>query len=600
MHDDEIAVGAGDPGLVQLLARLGASISYAPRQRYVVVTAADRRTITFTVGDPHVLAAGITTAAPFAPYMADGDAYVSFTALMRALYVAPVADGQTTVLQPQFGALDVRGDARATFVTLHGASALSFRLATARPDQLALVFSGIASALDAARAVSSGGLVRVDVSNEGSARNPTTAVIFTQPAGATHVLLPSKSPNDLTLEFAPAGTALRGLAVPQSGSALATMAAPPPPPQPVAESGGAQAQPQQPAAQPVAASVTAVDAAATDDGGATIHVTINGGADYEWHRLRDQRWYVDIRGATLGIAPRDDATAVGPVAGLRVRQFALSPVPIVRVSLSLQSDRQVQIAPADDGLTVAVGTQDDGGGVRVGAGRIGSGAATAYAGSQPQAPVQAPAAPLLGPFPPAAMNPRLIVLDPGHGGSDAGSAHYGVVEKDVTLDVARRVKAVLVSRGWSVRMTRDGDNDVYAPNDSAHDELQARCDVANGAGARLFVSIHANASTISSVNGTTTYYFKAIDRPLAEYVHRRLIAVLGTKDDGVQKDNFYVIHHTAMPAILIETAFDSNPGDAALLRSPDFLQRVAGAIADGVADYAAATSRSSAAAGDDQ
>ncbi len=83
------------------------------------------------------------------------------------------------------------------------------------------------------------------------------------------------------------------------------------------------------------------------------------------------------------------------------------------------------------------------------------------------------------------MNPRLIVLDPGHGGSDAGSAHYGVVEKDVTLDVARRLKAVLVSRGWSVRMTRDGDNDVYAPNDSAHDELQARCDVANGAGARL-------------------------------------------------------------------------------------------------------------------
>ncbi len=105
---------------------------------------------------------------------------------------------------------------------------------------------------------------------------------------------------------------------------------------------------------------------------------------------------------------------------------------------------------------------------------------------------------------------------------------------------------------------------------------------------------------MSSVNGTTTYYFKAIDRPLAEFVHRRLIAVLGTKDDGVQKDNFYVIHHTAMPAILIETAFDSNPSDAALLRSPDFLQRVAGAIADGVADYAAATNRSSAAAGDDQ
>ena len=277
-----------------------------------------------------------------------------------------------------------------------------------------------------------------------------------------------------------------------------------------------------------------------------------------------------------------------PVGGLRVHQFATAPVPVVRVSLSLVSDRRVAVTPAADGLTISVATEDDPNPQRIGMGRVGSGSAGAYA---------APAPLTAGPAPPAAANPRLVVLDPGHGGSDAGAAHNGLVEKDLTLDIARRLRGALVARGWSVRMTRDGDNDVYAANDSAHDELQARCEVANAAGARMFVSIHANSYTSSSLNGTTTYYYKAIDRPLAEAVHRRLILALGTKDDGVRKDNFYVIHHTTMPAILVETAFVSNPGDAALLHSPDFLQRVADAIAEGVGEYAAAN-RSAASAAD--
>jgi len=66
----------------------------------------------------------------------------------------------------------------------------------------------------------------------------------------------------------------------------------------------------------------------------------------------------------------------------------------------------------------------------------------------------------------------------------------------------------------------------------------------------LFHSIHVNSFTSSDLNGTTTYYYKAQDRALADAVHRRLIAAeLGTADDGVRKANFYVIRHTAMPAI---------------------------------------------------
>jgi N-acetylmuramoyl-L-alanine amidase CwlD len=587
MHDDDIGVAVTDAGLVGFLARLGATISYAPHQRYVIVTAADRRTITLTVGDPRIIAGGITTNAPFAPYESGSDVYVSLFAIARALYVNPVADGGTTVLQPQFGALDVRSDGRTTTVTLHGATALGYRQAVAGGNRLALAFSGIASSLDPRRALGSPGLDAIDFVADGSARAPTTVVVFSLPAGAGRVLLPSKSPNELTLAFAPQGVVLRGYAVPQAGTATATLG------QPAAAATAQVPEAVQPAAPaPQAATVTAVDASASDDG-AIVHVAVTGGVDYEWHRLNDDRWYVDLRGATLAISPRDDQPNVGGITGLRVHQFATDPVPIVRVSLSLTSPLRVAANPSATGLDLVVGGATDPAPLKVGAGRIGDGSAVAYAAP---AASSSSSAWKYGPAPPASANPHLIVLDPGHGGSDVGAAHNGLTEKIITLDVSDRLRSILISRGWQVRMTRDTDRDVYAPNDSAHDELQARCDIANNAGARMFVSIHVNSFTSSDLSGTTTYYYKGIDRGLAAAVQRRLIAALGTKDDGVRKENFYVIHHSTMPAILIETAFLSNQGDAELLRSPEFLQRIAAAIADGINDYA---SGNQAAAADD-
>ena len=115
-----------------------------------------------------------------------------------------------------------------------------------------------------------------------------------------------------------------------------------------------------------------------------------------------------------------------------------------------------------------------------------------------------------------------------------------------------------------MKLTRDTDVDVYAPNDSAHDELQARVDVANKAGARLFVSIHANAFINSGPYGTTCYISKPDDVAFAQIVETHL-ASDGTKDDGIIKSHLYVTLHTRMPAVLIETAFLSNPGDYALL-----------------------------------
>ena len=188
---------------------------------------------------------------------------------------------------------------------------------------------------------------------------------------------------------------------------------------------------------------------------------------------------------------------------------------------------------------------------------------------------------------PARTDPTLIVIDAGHGGSDPGSLNpaYGLTEGHITLNIAQHLEADLRRQGWHVVMTRDGDYDVGPPNGTDAQELQARCDIANAAGARLFVSVHINSSVSSAPNGGTTYYWHPSDRALAQTVQNDMITASGMTDDGVIRNNFYVVHHTRMPSILVEVAYLSNPHDATLLARQSFLDQVAAGIARGIADF---------------
>ena len=194
------------------------------------------------------------------------------------------------------------------------------------------------------------------------------------------------------------------------------------------------------------------------------------------------------------------------------------------------------------------------------------------------------------PSPSAAPGPTkgdLIVIDPGHGGTDPGSLNraYGLTESTLTLAIAHRLEANLKRQGWNVTLTRDGNYDVGDPQGPDKQELQARCDVANVSGARLFVSIHINASVSSAPNGATTYYWHPQDRALAEAIQNEMVAAMGITDDGVKRNNFYVIHHTVMPSILVEVAYLSNPHDATLLAQSAFLDKIAAGIARGIGDF---------------
>lgn len=190
-------------------------------------------------------------------------------------------------------------------------------------------------------------------------------------------------------------------------------------------------------------------------------------------------------------------------------------------------------------------------------------------------------------FTPGLKN-KLIVLDPGHGGSDPGaigpSQYY---EKTVTLAVAQNVKQLLEKAGAKVIMTRQADRDVYGSGATDVDELKARTTVANNRKADVFVSIHANSFTDRSVGGTSTYYYQKTlyDSMLARSLQTGMIEAGGLQDRRVNPANFYVIKRTRMPAALVELAFISNPKEEKLLSSPEFQQKMSQGIVRGLEQF---------------
>jgi len=609
--DDEIAVAASDPGFRRFLARVGATLSWVPGSRYVIVTTADRRTLTFTLGVPEFQSGAGNEQIPLHAYIDGNDVYLPFLTLARALYVKPVLRGDEYVLEPQIGALDARVDGRRTIVALHGAVPLQFTTATNSSEQLSLVFHGTASTLERARWMAMPGLGRIDVSVSGDVRNPSTTITFQVPPGAARALLVPTNPDEIVLAFAPKDVALGSDAtpLPPASTVVATVAQPPAPPaSPVPENSAPRiiaaapptfapspAPPVEPLAplaspsgtpfaqsSPVASFVSAVNVENPAPDALLIHIVTSPGLSFEWHRLGIDRFYIDFTGATLSFEPQSAVPGVTFVQSYRINQLPNAPIPTVRLALTTTPNRRIDVVPDAHGLTITVADVDAGQGylAQVGTGQTGGESVAAVPSAVPLG------TPPPGAAPPAGANPRLIVIDPGHGGTDSGAVHNGLTEKILTLDIALRLRTLLEQRGWIVKMTRETDRDVYGPNASDVDELQARVDVANNAGARLFVSIHCNASTSSVPSGTTSYWYKPQDKPLAEAIQHRLIALLGTKDDGIVRERLYVVRRTTMPATLVETAFVSNPDDAARLRSPAFRQEIALGIADGIQDYA--------------
>src|SRR5262252_6140608 len=171
-------------------------------------------------------------------------------------------------------------------------------------------------------------------------------------------------------------------------------------------------------------------------------------------------------------------------------------------------------------------------------------------------------------------SPITVVIDAGHGGYDRGGIPgQRVAEKDMTLDVAQRLRNLLSANGYRVVMTRD--SDVFVP-------LPTRVAIANSYRNAIFVCIHFNATNRMGASGIETYFYSRDSLPLASAVHSYVTGGAPSSNRGVRRRGYYVLRKTAIPAVLVECGFLTNPTEAAYAQTASYRQKLAEEIAAGV------------------
>lgn len=144
-----------------------------------------------------------------------------------------------------------------------------------------------------------------------------------------------------------------------------------------------------------------------------------------------------------------------------------------------------------------------------------------------------------------------VIIDPGHGGKDRGAKWGGVSEAYLNLKVAKKVEALLKAKKIPVRMTRR--SDVYLT-------LAQRAAVANRYKDAIFVSIHFNAHTNTSIKGVETFYASAKGKKIAASIQSGISRHIKTRNRGIKSGkSFAVLNKTKCPAVLVECGFISNP-----------------------------------------
>lgn len=185
---------------------------------------------------------------------------------------------------------------------------------------------------------------------------------------------------------------------------------------------------------------------------------------------------------------------------------------------------------------------------------------------------------------------KLIVVDPGHGGFDPGAWRGNLLEKDITLQISKKLQAYLSGGGAVVVLLRENDEDL-APKpfkgsvrERKRADLAARVQAANKSGADIYISIHANADVSPRWSGAQTFYNgkSEASKILAEAIQDELTRVLGNTKRKAKTGNYYIIDKTEMPAVIAEVGFISNPAEARLLTDSSYQDRVAYAIFSGI------------------
>ncbi|WP_026314636.1 N-acetylmuramoyl-L-alanine amidase CwlD [Heyndrickxia acidiproducens] len=191
------------------------------------------------------------------------------------------------------------------------------------------------------------------------------------------------------------------------------------------------------------------------------------------------------------------------------------------------------------------------------------------------------------------LSGKIIYLDPGHGGPDGGATKEEVLEKDIALNVANKVKDYLQQQGALVIMTRETDTDLADNETKGYsrrkvEDLRKRLSLINQSEADLFVSIHLNAIPQSQWRGAQTFYSPKLveNKRIATFIQAELIRNLeNTSRVSKTMSNVYLLKHAKKPGCLVEIGFLSNPEERRQLQSDHYQTQVAASIYEGMMRY---------------
>ena len=185
-----------------------------------------------------------------------------------------------------------------------------------------------------------------------------------------------------------------------------------------------------------------------------------------------------------------------------------------------------------------------------------------------------------------------VVVDAGHGGDDPGKIGInGAPEKDINLQIAQKLKKYLEAEDVEVVLTReteDGLYDAHASNKKVQD-MKRRIEIIEKTDPVLTVSIHQNSYPEEYVKGAQCFYFGQSEdgKRLAETLQESLRNTLDpeNKREAKANESYYLLKKTPSPTVIVECGFLSNGGEAALLMTEEYQQKVASAVCDGICNY---------------
>ena len=191
---------------------------------------------------------------------------------------------------------------------------------------------------------------------------------------------------------------------------------------------------------------------------------------------------------------------------------------------------------------------------------------------------------------------QTIIIDAGHGGFDGGAvAGDGTVEKDINLNISKKIYEMLKLAGFDVIMTRDGDNatdntDSDVISERKKSDLKERLKIINENPDAIFVSVHLNKYTTSTASGAQVFYSPNNDNSskLGQSIQSSVISLLqkgNTRTIKKGTKSTYLLHNAKIPSVIVECGFLSNNNELKLLKSEDYQSKMAFAIFSGIQEY---------------